>query len=288
MIRAEKAAHSVGELCRVLGVSRSGYYAWKGRPPSRRARRNEALVARIRNMHRGRRRAYGSPRVYRELTAQGESVSLNRVARVMRENSIQARRRRRFRKTTDSKHNLPVAENLLKRNFRTEKPDQAWVADISYVWTEEGWLYLAVVIDLFSRLVVGWSMADHLRTELPLAALTMALGQRKPEPGMIHHSDRGCQYASHVYRAVLAAAGITCSMSRKGDCWDNAVAESFFATFRAELSDHCRWETRDAARTAIHDFIERFYNRQRRHSYLGYISPVAFETLAEKQEPVAA
>jgi len=288
MIREEKAAHSVGELCRVLGVSRSGYYTWEGRPPSRRARRNEELVERIREVHRGRRAAYGSPRVHRELAARGETASVNRVARVMRENGIQARRRRRFRKTTDSKHNLPVAENLLARNFRTEKPDQAWVADISYVWTEEGWLYLAVVLDLFSRRVVGWSMADHLRTELPLGALKMALGQRRPELGMIHHSDRGCQYASHDYRAALAADGITSSMSRKGDCWDNAVAESFFATFRAELSDHCRWATREAARTAIHDFIERFYNRQRRHSYLDYVSPVAFETLAEKQVPVAA
>ena len=272
----------------MLGVSRSGYYAWEGRPPSRRRRRNEELVERIREVHRGRRAAYGSPRVHRELAARGETASLNRVARVMRENGIQARRRRRFRKTTDSKHDLPVAENLLARNFRTEKPDQAWVADISYVWTEEGWLYLAVVLDLFSRRVIGWSMADHLRTELPLAALTMALGQRKPEEGMIHHSDRGCQYASHAYRDTLATAAITCSMSRKGDCWDNAVAESFFATFRAELSDHCLWATRDAARTAIHDFIERFYNRQRRHSYLGYVSPVEFETLAEKQVPVAA
>jgi putative transposase len=278
----------MGALCRVLGVSRSGYYAWEERPPSRRRRRNEALVERIREVHRGRRAAYGSPRVHQELQARGETASLNRVARVMRENGIQARRRRRFRKTTDSKHDLPVAPNLLERNFRTEKPDQAWVADISYVWTEEGWLYLAVVLDLFSRRVIGWSMADHLRTELPLAALTMALGQRKPEPGMIHHSDRGCQYASHAYRGALATAEITCSMSRKGDCWDNAVAESFFATFRAELSDHCLWLTRAQARTAIHDFIERFYNRQRRHSYLGYVSPVEFETLAEKTVPVAA
>ena len=288
MIKAEKANYPLNVLCRTMGVSRSGYYAWEGRSLSRRRRRNEELVERIRDVHRRKRGAYGSPRVYRELTAQGESASLNRVARLMRDNGIQARRRRRFRKTTDSKHDLPVAENLLARNFRTEKPDQAWVADISYVWTMEGWLYLAVILDLFSRKVVGWSMADHLRTELPLAALTMALGQRKPEPGMIHHSDRGCQYASGAYRAALSAAGIVCSMSRKGDCWDNAVAESFFGTFRAELTDHCNWMTKDAARTAIHDYIERFYNRQRRHSYLDYVSPVDFEALAERTVSVAA
>jgi len=288
LIKAEKANYPLNVLCRTMGVSRSGYYAWEGRSLSRRRRRNEELVERIRDVHRRKRGAYGSPRVYRELTAQGESASLNRVARLMRDNGIQARRRRRFRKTTDSKHDLPVAENLLARNFRTEKPDQAWVADISYVWTMEGWLYLAVILDLFSRKVVGWSMADHLRTELPLAALTMALGQRKPEPGMIHHSDRGCQYASGAYRAALSAAGIVCSMSRKGDCWDNAVAESFFGTFRAELTDHCNWMTKDAARTAIHDYIERFYNRQRRHSYLDYVSPVDFEALAERTVSVAA
>jgi transposase InsO family protein len=199
----------------------------------------------------------------------------------MREQGLVGRRRRRFRITTDSSHGLPVAPNLLKREFRTDAPNKVWVTDITYLWTREGWLYLAVILDLYSRAVVGWSMSESLSRELPLAALDMALRSRRPLPGLVHHSDRGTQYASADYQQALAQHGLVCSMSRTGDCWDNAVAESFFATLKTELVYETDFVTRAQARSAVFDFIESFYNRRRRHSFLGYVSPVEFEKSKE-------
>jgi putative transposase len=275
-------------MCEALEVSRSGYYASIGRKPCNRAREDAVLVAEIQDIHRASRGTYGSPRVLVDLQARDFQVGRHRVARLMRENGITARFKRPFRRTTDSKHSLSVAENHLARNFAVDRPDKAWVTDITYLWTREGWLYLAVVLDLFSRRVIGWSMAEHLRTELVLRALRMALGQRAPGPDLTHHSDHGCQYASEAYRDVLDAHGIQCSMSRKGDCWDNAVVESFFGTLKTELVHRTRWLTRLAARTAVFEYIEVFYNRQRRHSYLGYLSPVDYERLHKLHREKAA
>ena len=271
-----------------LKISRSGYYASIGREPSKRAREDAELVREIQDIHRASRSTYGSPRVHIELEARDFQVGRHRVARLMRENGITAHFKRPFRCTTDSKHSLAVAENHLSRNFAVDGPDRAWVTDITYLWTAQGWLYLAVVLDLFSRRVIGWSMAEHLRTELVLGALNMALGQRAPSQDLMHHSDRGCQYASQAYRDALAAHGIECSMSRKGDCWDNAVAESFFGTLKTELVHRTRWATRLAARTAVFEYIEVFYNRLRRHSYLGYLSPVDYENLHQPDFEQAA
>ena len=212
-------------MCEVLAVSKSGDYAWRKRAPSRRAQQNERLAAQITEVHAESRGTYGSPRVHAELRTQGFEVGRNRVARIMREEGILGRRKPRFRRTTDSEHTLPVADNLLDRQFAADAPDTAWVADITYVWTQQGWLYLAVIIDLFSRRVVGWSMAEHMRTELVFDALSAALGSRLPaEAGLVFHSDRGSQYASHAYQRALEERGITCSMSRRGNCWDNAVS----------------------------------------------------------------
>ena len=265
-------------MCDVLEVSRSGYYAWKQRGPSKRAQENEVLKSKIKEIHDTSRQTYGSPRVHAELVAQGKKVGVNRVARLMREEGVCGRRRPRFRKTTDSNHNHPTAANVLKRDFSTDEPDRVWVADITYVWTVSGWAYLAVVIDLFSRRVVGWSVADHMRTDLALDALRAALGHREPSRlGLVFHSDRGSQYAAGAFTAALNDAGIVNSMSRKGNCWDNAVAESFFSTLKTELVHRTIFLTVESARTAIAEWIEVFYNRQRRHSTLGYATPVEFE-----------
>lgn len=276
-IRAEKALLPTAKLCRALGVSRSGYYAWTRRPPSSRALVDAKLVPVIRASHARSRATYGSPRIHQDLRALDHRVSRKRVARLMRREGLCARPPRRYRVTTESGHKLPVAPNVVARNFNATGPNRVWVTDMTYVWTWEGWLFLAVIVDVFSRRVVGWSAADHLRTELPLEALGMALGLRRPEHGLVHHSDRGCQYASEMYRAELAARGIVCSMSRVGDCWDNAVAESFFATLKAELIHRRPWPTKHEARLAIHDYIGGFYNPHRRHSSLGYLSPMDYE-----------
>ena len=276
-IRAEKALLPTAKLCRALGVSRSGYYAWIRRPPSSRALVDAKLVPVIRACHARSRATYGSPRIHQDLRALDHRVSRKRVARLMRREGLCARPPRRYRVTTESGHKLPVAPNVVARNFNATGPNRVWVTDMTYVWTWEGWLFLAVIVDVFSRRVVGWSAADHLRTELPLEALGMALGLRRPEQGLVHHSDRGCQYASELYRAELAARGIVCSMSRVGDCWDNAVAESFFATLKAELIHRRPWPTKHEARLAIHDYIGGFYNPHRRHSSLGYLSPMDYE-----------
>jgi putative transposase len=276
-VEAQRGVHAVGVLCRVVGVSKAGYYAWRHRAPSTRTPANAALAGRIRAVHQRSRRTYGSPRMTEELRAQGVRCSENRVARVMRHEGIRAKGRRRFRFTTDSRHGHPVAPNVLARQFTVARIDQVWASDITYVPTQEGWLYLAVVLDLASRRVIGWAMRHTLERGLTLDALRMALLHRQPALGVLHHSDRGSQYACGEYQALLAAHGMTCSMSRKGDCWDNAVVESFFATLKTELVEDATWATREAARTAIFEYVEGWYNRERRHSSLGYRSPMQYE-----------
>lgn len=265
-------------MCRVLQVSKSGYYAWRHRKPCTRTQENQILSQQIQQIHQNSRGTYGSPRIHASLSAKGFQVGRQRVVRLMAKLGICARPRRKFRVTTDSEHPLPIAENLLERDFTASDPDQAWVSDITYIWTAQGWLYLAVILDLFSRRVVGWSMAEHLRSELVLGALQAALGQRIPaSTGIVFHSDRGSQYASENCQAVLQAAGITCSMSRRANCWDNAVAESFFGSLKTELIYTQTFSTRAIAKTTIAEWIEVFYNRQRLHSTIGYVSPVQFE-----------
>jgi putative transposase len=264
--------------CQVLAVSRSGYYAWLGRPDSARAKRREDLAVKIQAVHERNRRVYGSPRVCQALNAQGESVCENTVADIMNERQIRAKRKRKFvPKTTDSRHDQPVAANLLDRQFEAALPDQKWAADITYIPTDQGWLYLAAVIDLCSRKIVGWSMADHLRVELVSDALQMAIARRRPGEDLLHHSDRGVQYASEDYMHILQSHGMRISMSGKGDCWDNAVMESFWATLKTELVNHEHYASREQARASIFEYIEVFYNRQRLHSSLGYVSPETFE-----------
>jgi transposase InsO family protein len=281
-IDAEKAQYPVEVLCEALDVSRAGYYAWSERPPSEREKRDGELGAKIAEIHEKSKKRYGSPRVHRKLQADGERVSKKRVARLMREKSLCGKRRRRFRVTTNSNHTQPVASNVLARNFTATAPDQTWVGDITYIWTREGWLYLAVLIDVFSRRVVGWSMSDTLATDVAMDAFAMANTTRRPSAGLVHHSDRGCQYASAMYRRALERIGAVASMSRRGNCWDNAVAESFFATLKVELVRDEDFATRDDARHAVFEYIEVFYNRQRLHSSLGYATPCEVEIEFEK------
>ncbi len=288
MIRAEKANFTVAFMCRHLEVSTSGYYAWERRPVSLRQKEDTRLLPLIQDAHRRSRGNYGSPRVHDDLVDQGEQVGRHRVARIMRENGITARPLKKFRKTTDSEHAFPIAPNLLERHFEADAPDQVWVSDITYIWTARGWAYLAVIVDLFSRRVVGWGLESHMRTELVLKALEMAKGHRDIQPGLIFHSDRGVQYASNEFREKLSELGITQSMSRKGDCWDNAVAESFFATIKRELVRKCFWLNQVAARAGIHEYIEVFYNRRRKHSTNGNLSPVEYERRFDNHAALAA
>ena len=281
-IAAEKAAYPVSLMCSALDVSRSGYYAWRGRLPSARAQRDRELTAEIRSIHERSERRYGSPRIHEELAANDMHVGRKRVARLMHEDGISARTKRRFVKTTDSNHDLAIAPNLLKRNFSSSAPNKVWVGDITYLDTHQGWLYLAVLIDLFSRRVVGWAMSESIDTALVMSALNMAVAQRAPARGLIVHSDRGSQYASHDHRKALRGIGAKCSMSRKGDCWDNAVAESLFASLRKELTDRVTSLTRDAARSQVFEYIEAFNNRARRHSTIKYQSPINFELGASR------
>ena len=276
-IAVEKATYPVRVLCRVLDVSRAGFYAWHRRPPALRTQQDQRLGVEIQAIHAESRQRYGSPRVHAELRERGQRVGCKRVARLMRAHRLCARRRRRFRITTDSNHPLAVAPNVLARHFTVPAPDTAWVTDITYLWTQEGWLYLAVILDLFSRAVVGWALSARITRHLTLQALTMALGRRRPPQGLLHHSDRGSQYASADYRRALRVHGIVCSMSRRGNCWDNAVAESFFATVKVELAHEANWATRGQARGEVFEYLERFYNGQRRHSALGYLNPLTFE-----------
>jgi transposase InsO family protein len=266
-------------MCEVLDVSRSGYYAWRDRPASGRSRRRDQLVERIKAVHEGSRRIYGSPRICAELRAQGVACSENTVAKLMKNHGIRSKMRRRFVvRTTDSRHGHPIAANRLAQQFDVPVPNRVWAADITYIPTGEGWLYLAAVIDLCSRKVVGWAADDHLRAELPCAALQMALTQRRPSGPLLHHSDRGVQYACDEYQTLLARHRIEGSMSRRGNCYDNAVVESFFGTLKTELIHHDTYATRNQARLALFEYLEVFYNRQRRHSTLDYRSPTEFES----------
>jgi putative transposase len=279
-IRGHADRFSIERMCQVLSVSRSGYYAWLRRSESRRSQKNRRLLIDIKAVYRASRQNYGSPRVYEALRAQGILCSVNRVARLMRVEGIRAKRRRRFRpRTTDSTHVHPVAANLLDRKFQVDGADRVWMADITYIATQEGWLYLAVIIDLYSRFVVGWSMSARITSQLTIDALTMALQRRRPGPALVHHSDRGSQYASGDYRIVLQKHKIISSMSRKGNCYDHAPVESFFGTLKTELVHHRRYRSRAEAKADIFDYLEIFYNRQRLHSSLGYKSPAAFERL---------
>jgi len=274
-IRDNVASFPVQLMREVLGVSRSGYYAWAARPESARAAEDRALAAEIRASHEASRGRYGSPRAHAELRAHGRRVGRKRVARPMRGMGLSARRKRRFRRATDSAHAFSVAPNLLGRDFTAVAPDRVWLADLTCIRTAEGWLYLAVVLDLFPRRVVGWAMAEHLGHELALAALDMAIARRRPAPGLIHHSDRGVQYAAHGYRKRLKRHGIVCSMSRKGDRWDDAPMESFFATLKGELVEAREhdYSTRDEARADVFQYVEGWYNRRRLHSGIGYLTP---------------
>jgi putative transposase len=276
-IAREKACYAVALMCRVLKVSRAGYYAGCKRPASQHTKEDQRLGLEVAAIYRESHGRYGSPRVHAELRERGQRTGRKRVARLMRTAGLRARERRRFRCTTDSRHGMPIKQNLLDRRFTVSTPNCGWVTDITYLWTLEGWLYLAVILDLFSRRVVGWSLSERLERGIVLNALKVALQDRHPPQGLLHHSDRGSQYASHE---LLAAHGIQSSMSRKGNCWDNAVAESFFATLKVELVHESRWSTRTQARTELFEYIELFYNRQRRHSALSYLCPNEFEDLA--------
>lgn len=258
-------------------MSRSGYYKWQRGKRSARERETDELATKIREIHTEHKGRYGSPRIHRELRARGDRVGRKRVARLMRIQSLRGCKPKRFRRTTDSRHDHPIASNLLERHFVTSAVDEVWVGDITYVPTREGWLYLAVLLDLFSRRVVGWAMSDTIDTRLALAALEMALEQRRPSAELIHHTDRDCRYASVDYRAALKSAGVVPSMSRRGDCWDNAVAEAFFATLEKELLDSCQFVTRAHAMAAIADYIGNYYNPTRMHSYLDYMTPIEYE-----------
>jgi putative transposase len=276
-IEQQRGVHGVGKVAKILGVSRGGYYAWRCRAPSERTRVQEELVGRIEGIQQEVKYRYGSPRMTCELRRRGVRVGHNRVARLMRQQGLGARCRKRFRSTTDSKHNLPIAQNLVNRGFQVAEANRVWVSDITYISTAEGWLYLCTVLDLNSRKVVGWSMSPRMKSELVVQALMMAVLGRRPPEGLIFHSDRGSQYCSHVFRRWTNRYGMRQSMSRKGDCWDNAPAESFFNTLKGELYGHRAFRSRQEARTAIFEYIEVFYNRVRLHSSLGYMSPVDYE-----------
>lgn len=277
-IEAEKDRHSVRVLCEVLSVSRAGFYAWRRRAPSKRAKEDERLKKRIREIHAANKGAYGSPRIYDAMKDEEKGLGRRRIARLMREEGIWGKPRKRFVVTTDSAHDYEVAPNLLDRNFEVSEPNRVWAGDITYIPTAEGWLYLAIVLDLFSRRAVGWAMASHMRSELVIEALEMAVDQRAPAPGLLFHSDRGSQYASDAFQRRLQAHGMRCSMSRRGNCWDNAPVESFFRTLKVEgLPNNKPCASRQAARLTVFEFVEGFYNNRRLHSYLAYDSPAEYE-----------
>jgi len=267
----------VRRMCRVLGVSASGFYAWRQRRPSARKMANDKLLSQIKQIHTESRGTYGSPRVHAALVQQGVSCGLHRLARLMQQHGLRAKGKRRYKRTTNAAHAYPIAPNVLNREFTAQAPNQKWVGDITYIPTGEGWLYLAAVMDLYSRRVVGWAMADHMKQNLTVTALSMALSRCRPKPGLLHHTDRGSQYAATQYQALLHQHHIQVSMSRSGNCYDNAPMESFFATLKAELGHYGWYRTRRQARAEIFEYIEVFYNRYRRHSSLGYLSPLQFE-----------
>lgn len=279
-IHKHRSEHGVEKMCRVLAIPRSGYYAWRKRSQSKRQQANNDLLGHIRRVHRLGRGGYGSPRVTKALHAEGIRCGKNRVARLMKADGLQGVAKRKFKVTTDSRHGFPVADNLLNRDFTADRPNQVWVSDITYVLTHEGWLYLAAIMDLYSRQIVGWAMDRTMTQELAIKALRQAIGRRNPPKGLIHHSDRGCQYASHGYQNLLKEHGFLPSMSRKGDCYDNACMESFFHTLKVEHVNRQRYWTRSQARQSIFEYIEVFYNRVRLHSTLGYVSPYNYEKLS--------
>ncbi len=285
-IEEQRTQHSVRRMCKLLSVSPAGYYEWRGRPPSPRALVDATIAANIKRVHAESRRTYGRPRIHAELAAQGLRIGQKRVGRLMKKAGIAGIRPRRFRKTTDSGHALPIAENVLARQFdviEIAEKNRVWAGDITYLPTREGWLYLAVVLDLVSRRVIGWSMQSTMERTLVIDALKSAIKSRRTTQGTLFHSDRGSQYASEDFRTVLTAHGMKASMSRKAECWDNAVVESFFGTMKTELGDPI-WESRAIARAVIFDYIEIWYNRKRRHSTLGYVSPEQYESTL----PIAA
>ena len=276
-IERHRSFYPLALMCALLMVSVNGFRAWlRGGSADRERPTDAQLVALMRAIHAEVKCAYGSPRMYDELRARGFRVGKTRVERLMREHGIRARHKRRFKATTDSKHTLPVAANVLERNFAPAAPNRVWSADLTYVWTDEGWLYLAVVLDLFNREVVGWAIKARMGSDIVIDALTMAWFRRRPEPGLIHHSDRGSQYASHAFQAKLAEYGMRCSMSRKGNCWDNAPTESFFNNLKNERVHGQRYRTRQQAIADLFEYSEPFYNRTRRHSTLGSRSPIQF------------
>jgi putative transposase len=287
LIEAEKARHSVPLLCKLLGVSRSGYYAWRRRPPSERTRFDAVLSEKIETIHPNSRATYGAPRVHAELKAIGIRCSRKRVARLMRRAKLRGCLRGRRMRTTHRVALQQAAADLVERNFATEEPDQLWVADITYVRSKEGFVYLAFILDACSRKVVGWSMATHLRTGIVVDALQMAIARRKPSPGLVHHSDRGVQYTSLFFGKRLEDEGLLPSMGRVGSAYDNALAEAFVATLKTELLYRSSWPTREVVKTAIFEYIEGFYNTRRRHSALGYLSPAEFEEVKLGAEDVA-
>lgn len=277
MIAQYRAQYPLRLMCRVLAVSPAGFYAWQRRPPSAHQGEDTRLRVTIAALHRQSRQTYGSPRILRDLRAAGECVAQKRVARLLREQGLVGTPPRGFKVTTDSRHGQPVAPNHLARQFAVAQPNRVWATDVTYVATWAGWLYLAVVLDLGSRRVVGWALSARPDRHLVLTALDRALTRRRPPPGLLHHSDRGSVYASADYQARLATTGLVGSMSRRGNCWDNAVVESFFATLKRELLARHRWPTREAASAAIAEYIDGWYNLHRRHSTLGYLSPMAYE-----------
>ena len=276
-MRAEKATFPVTAMARVFGVTRQGYYAFVKRPPSARVRAEAELCAEVQRIFEESRATYGSPRVLRELRGRGHRTSKRRVERALRGMGLTPPRPRRHCTTTVRDASRPAAPNLLARDFAAQRPNERWVTDITYVWTESGWVYLAAILDLFSRAVVGWSVDTTLSTRLPLTALDAAIRRRRPDAQLLHHSDRGCQYTSADYRAALSSLGVTVSMSRKGNCWDNAVAESFFATLKVDLIHRRAWQDVHDVREAVFEYIEVFYNRRRLHSSLGYKTPAQVE-----------
>jgi putative transposase len=279
-IQAHKDCWPIVLMCRTLQVSITGYYAWRDRPPSQRQQRRDALLVEIAAIHDEVKGRYGSPRVHAELVARGHGCCVNTVAEIMRQAGIKAKSARKFKHTTDSNHSRPVADNVLDRQFDPSQANETWVADITYIPTREGWLYLAVVEDLYSRMVVGWSMDERMTSRLVVDALEMAVQRRLPGEELVAHSDRGSQYASEHYQRLLGKHGIECSMSGVGQCWDNAPMESFFASLKKELTHHEDYATREEAKASIFEYIEVFYNRKRRHSTLGYVSPAEYEQSA--------
>jgi len=280
-IQCHETKYPINVMCRVLRASRSAYYVWREGRVSPRLVRRQQLLEEIKKIHKESHGNYGSPRILKELRNDGIVVNHKTVEELMKENGIAAKRRKKFKATTNSNHNLPVAENLLQRDFTAQSPNQKWVGDITYIATDEGWLYLATCIDLFSRKIVGWSMSSRMTADIVVDAFRMALFRQKRQAPQVMHSDRGSQYASDAFRAELKAHGCKQSMSRRGNCWDNAVAESFFGALKTELVHHERFKTREEARLGIFDYIESFYNRRRLHSYLNYVSPEDFEKSME-------